>query len=142
MFVDARTLPGNTTIEAEICIIGAGAAGITLAREIAHDATRVVVLESGGFDFEEETQNLDSGEIIGHPYTPLDLDRLRFLGGTTNHWDGACGPFDPIDFEVRDYVRDSGWPFDRAALEPYYRRAQLVCQLGPFTYDPADWSDP
>ena len=139
MFVDARTLSAETTIEAETCIVGAGAAGITLARELAGPASRVVVLESGGFGFEEGIQNLYAGEVVGHAFPPLDVDRLRYLGGTTNHWDGGCSPFDPIDFEKRDYVRDSGWPFDRAALDPYYERAQRVCQLGPYTYKPEDW---
>jgi choline dehydrogenase-like flavoprotein len=131
MFFDSTTLPENTVIEADICIIGAGAAGITLARDLAGGNRRIAVFESGGFDFSQETQQLYDGEVVGQPFTPINADRLRFFGGTTNHWSGSCRPFDEADFE--------GWPFERSALEPYYRRAQDICQLGPYTYAPEDW---
>jgi choline dehydrogenase-like flavoprotein len=139
MFVDARTIPNGTEIAADICIVGAGAAGITLARELADGKTRIALFESGGFEFEEETQNLYEGEIVGHPFPLLVMDRLRFLGGATNHWSGSCRPFDAIDFEQRAYVKNSGWPFDKAALDPFYQRAHAICQLGPYTYDAKDW---
>jgi choline dehydrogenase-like flavoprotein len=86
MFIDSKTLPENTTIEADVCIIGAGAAGITLARDLAGSNRRIAVFEGGGLDFEQETQQLYQGEIIGRPYDPLDIERLRFFGGNTNHW--------------------------------------------------------
>jgi choline dehydrogenase-like flavoprotein len=141
MFLDARTLTEGTRIEADICIIGAGAAGITLARDLADGKRRIALIESGGLEFDEETQELYEGQNTGQAFTPLVADRLRYLGGTTNHWSGSCHPFDPIDFEQRPYIRSSGWPFERAALEPYYRRAQEICQLGPFSYDPKDWAE-
>jgi choline dehydrogenase-like flavoprotein len=131
MFIDSTTLPENTTIKADVCIIGAGAAGITLARDLAGGNRRIVVFESGGFDFNQETQHLYEGDVIGQPFTPLDADRLRYLGGSTNHWSGSCRPFDASDFE--------GWPFESTALENYYRRAQEILQLGPFSYEPHDW---
>jgi choline dehydrogenase-like flavoprotein len=139
MFVDARVLGDDTLIEADICIVGAGAAGITLARDLADGKRRVVLFESGGFDFDEETQELYDGPSVGQAFTPLVADRLRYLGGTTNHWSGSCHPFDPGDFAQRPYIRDSGWPFGRETLDPFYRRAQEICQLGPFTYEPKDW---
>ena len=141
MFVDARTLPAGTLIEADICIVGAGAAGITLARELADGHHQVAIIESGGFEPDAADQELYAGRSVGVPFSPIDADRLRFLGGTTNHWDGSCKPFDPIDFERRDYIPYSGWPFGRGELEPFYRRAQKICQLGPYTYDPADWAE-
>lgn len=140
MFLDARTLGDGSLIEADICIVGAGAAGITLARDLADGKRRVMLLESGGLDFDQETQELYQGRSTGQAFTPLVADRLRYLGGTTNHWSGSCHPFDPIDFEPREYVSASGWPFGRDTLEPYYRRAQELCQLGPFTYEPKDWT--
>src|SRR6185312_3237457 len=136
MFIDARKIPAETTIECDICIIGAGAAGITMARELRGAGRRVAVLESGGFDFDEATQELYAGQVVGRDFSPIDADRLRYFGGTTNHWEGSCKPFDPLDFEKRDWVPYSGWPFGREALEPFYRRAQVICQLGPYTYDP------
>jgi choline dehydrogenase-like flavoprotein len=132
MFVDARQLPAQSKIEADICIIGAGPAGITLARDLAAGHRRVAVFESGGFEFDAETQKLYTGQVVGHPYTPLAADRLRYLGGSSNHWAGSCRPFDAADL--------AEWPFGLEVLESYYRRAQSVCQLGPYDYDPHSWS--
>ena len=141
MLIDARTVPPNHTVESDLCIVGAGAAGITLARELSGSASSVVLLESGAFEPDERTQQLCNGEIIGHPYHPLVTTRLRYFGGSTNHWTGACRALDAIDFEKRDWVPNSGWPFDRVHLEPYYRKAQPLCELGPFAYDGASWED-
>jgi choline dehydrogenase-like flavoprotein len=61
--------------------------------------------------------------------------RLRYFGGSTNEWGGWCRPLKPIDFEEQPWVPYSGWPFSFGDLEPYYRRAQAICQLGPYGYD-------
>lgn len=140
MFIDARTLAKNTTITADICIVGAGAAGITLAREFIGQSTSVCLLESGGLQLDLDTQALYRGASTGLPYLPLEATRLRFFGGTTNHWGGACRPLDEIDFKQRDWVPHSGWPIRRAHLVPYYRRAHDVLQLGPFLYRAEDWT--
>lgn len=140
MFVDARTLPEGINLDADICIIGGGAAGITLARDLAGGGRKTVLLESGGFDFSEATQDLYDGKLAGQPLHPLNMERLRFLGGSTNHWSGGCRPFDAQDFAARPYIPQSGWPIRLEALEDYYRRAQEICQLGPYTYAPGDWT--
>ncbi len=139
MIVDARTLPSGVLIEADICIVGAGAAGIAIAREFIGSPIRIILLESGGLEFDERTQALYDGENTGFPYYELDKLRTRYFGGTTNRWAGACRPLDPIDFEKRDAVPDSGWPFDKAHLDPFYERAHEVCQIGEYDYDPAKW---
>jgi choline dehydrogenase-like flavoprotein len=131
MFIDSRTLPENTEVQGDVCIIGAGPAGITLALELASNNRRIVVFESGGFEFSAQTQRLFDGEVTEQGFIPLDADRLRFLGGATNHWSGSCRPFDPSEFV--------GWPFEITALENYYRRSQQILQLGPYSYDPRDW---
>ena len=135
MIEDARRLPQDSLIEADLAIIGAGAAGITLARELAGTNIAVCLLESGGLDFEQDIQNLYRGENGGRWYFPLDTCRLRYFGGSTNHWGGWCRPLMPIDFEARDWIPHSGWPITRADLDPYYRRAQVLTETGPFRYD-------
>ncbi len=140
MFIDARKLPAGTLLDCDICILGAGAAGITLARELAGSPYKVCLLESGGFDIDQATQDLYKGEIAGRYYPPLDTARLRFFGGSTNHWDGNCTPLDALDFENRDWVDYSGWPISRSDVDPFYARAQPYCQLGPYRYDPAYWA--
>jgi choline dehydrogenase-like flavoprotein len=80
MFVDARTLPQHIAIDVDSCIVGAGAAGITLARDLARGNRKIAVLESGSFEFDADTQKLYAGAVAGGAYTPLDRDRLRYLG--------------------------------------------------------------
>ena len=140
MFLDARTLPSGTAIETDICVVGAGAAGISIARELSGQPHRIALIESGGFEPEEPTQQLYDGRSIGRDYQPLDAVRLRYFGGTTNHWAGNCWPLSPIDFEPRPWIEFSGWPFNRSALDPFYRRAQDVCELGRFDYEPEPWA--
>ncbi len=139
MFVDLRSVPDGTEIAAEICVIGAGAAGITLAREFNGSGLACALLESGGTEFDSKTQELYAGDDIGRPFLDLTTCRLRYFGGTTNHWAGWCLPLDPIDFEAREGLPYRGWPFGRLAMYRWYRRAQNVCQIGPFDYAPEDW---
>lgn len=139
MFIDARDLPAGDVLEAEVCIIGAGAAGITIARELAGRNYRVLLLESGGFDFDGETQELYKGESVGTLDANLDGRRLRYFGGTTNHWEGHCRPLDALDFTVRPWVSPEGWPFTRSELVPFYRRAEALCEIGPFDYENTAW---
>jgi choline dehydrogenase-like flavoprotein len=141
MFIDARQVPESTMLEAELCIIGSGAAGITIATEFSDRRCRVILLESGGFDMDKASQSLYEGKNIGLPYEDLHKIRSRFFGGSTNCWGGWCRPFDNIDFEKRDWIPYSGWPFPRAALEPYYERATEICGVGPNNYEPAFWAD-
>ena len=141
MFVDARSVPTGSVIETEVCIVGAGAAGITLAREFAQSRFRVILLESGGAELEQATQDLYAGDDIGRPYDLFAASRLRYFGGTTNHWGRVwCDMPNSLDFEMREGVPYSGWPFSLSYLEPWYRRAQSVLKLGPYSYALSDWS--
>lgn len=116
-------------LEADVAVIGAGAAGIATARRLVERGLTVVLLESGGFDYEAETADLNSGENVGEPYYDLDSARLRFFGGTTAIWGGRCAHLDPIDFERRTWVPHSGWPFGAAELEPWYADARSLLGL-------------
>lgn len=150
MIIDARSLLDNQKVETDVCIVGAGTAGITLAKEFIDKEFRVCILESGGLKPDPETQSLAWGENVGHPYYSLDTAYARFFGGTINRWmihvgDHRFGarmrPLDPIDFEERDWVPYSGWPFDKSHLDPFYERAQKICKIGPSSFDVKDWED-
>ena len=93
MIIDARSVPTGTTIDTELCIIGAGAAGITLARECIDASFRVVLIESGGMDFDPASQDLYEAQSVGDPLKDTITSRLRYFGGSTNHWGGWCLPF-------------------------------------------------
>jgi choline dehydrogenase-like flavoprotein len=130
------------TDRCDALVVGGGPAGIVLALELARRRSdwRVVLAEGGGRTpprFQEA--ELYRGEVVGRPY-PLGASRLRYLGGTSNHWGGWSRPLDEIDFEAKPHMPLSGWPFERATLEPYYGSAQRWCEIaggayGPRTYD-------
>src|SRR6266487_1257055 len=111
MIIDARRLDESADVRGSIAIVGGGAAGITLALELAEHFKDVLLLESGATDFEKETQELYDGKLLGHSQPDLQASRLRFLGGSTNHWGGQCLRLDPIDFECLPDRPYSGWPF-------------------------------
>lgn len=138
-FADARRLDRDL-ISTDLCIVGAGAAGITIARELAGAPFRVLLCESGDLTFRHGPQLLYRGRNVGLPSFSVAKSRFRRFGGSTTHWAGQCRPLDPIDFEKRDWVPHSGWPISREELDPYYARAHDVCSLGPYDYDPGSWS--
>jgi choline dehydrogenase-like flavoprotein len=143
---DANQVAEGRTIRADVCIVGAGPAGLTVADRLRGSGLDVVVLESGGDEWDERTQALADGTLTGEPFrfngtevTPA-TSRLRQLGGTSNHWTGQCRPLDPHDFERRDAVAHSGWPIGFDDLAPYYRRAAASCDLATDEWDASWWS--
>ena len=132
---------GAAPIEADLCIVGAGAAGIAIARTFVGTPTRVVLVESGGLEVDHLARSLNQGDNIGLPYYDLAQARERRFGGTTMTWSGRCIPLDPIDFRHRPWVPHSGWPFGAETLAPYYRRAQDVLGVGEYRYDDSLWHD-
>ena len=150
MIIDAHTLPNNETVETEVCIVGAGPAGITLARELINQKFRVCLVDSGGLEFDPDNQSLSDGKVIGDPYPDLKETRRRQFGGSAHCWEAQydynefgfrCLPLDEIDFEQRDWIPYSGWPFTKAHLNPFYQRSHEVCKIGPYTYNVEDWQD-
>jgi choline dehydrogenase-like flavoprotein len=133
-FLDARHQDAGSIIETDLCIIGSGAAGITIAREFIGSSVRVCLLEAGGLSIDSEVDKRSVIDNVGHDYDK-DSTRLRLFGGSTNHWGGNCLPLQPIDFEKLDWINYSGWPYAYDELEPYYRRAHAVLGLGAFDYD-------
>lgn len=139
MFVDTRRVENGTVVQTAVCIIGGGVAGITLALELEKQGIDACLLESGGFKPDDDTRDLCRGEDIGLPYRFADGCRGRFLGGSSNCWGGWCRPLDPWDFEKRDWIAHSGWPFGLKELAPYYERTHALLKLGPNNFEPAFW---
>jgi choline dehydrogenase-like flavoprotein len=122
-------------IDTDICIVGGGAAGITLALQLIGRGIDVLVLESGGYKPDERIQDLYAGDVADELlHSPPDRYRQRRFGGTTTIWGGRCMPYDAIDFESREYVPNSGWPFGLDELMPYYPEANRLCEAGRFAY--------
>jgi choline dehydrogenase-like flavoprotein len=135
MMLDANDLTDRDTLETDLCIVGAGAAGIAIALELAGTALQILVLESGGLSEEPPTQGLYAGSVSdARLHSPPDRYRQRRFGGTTTIWGGRCMPFDAIDFERREFMPNSGWPISREAIDPYYPAANGLCEAGDFAY--------
>jgi choline dehydrogenase-like flavoprotein len=126
MFVDARTLPAGENIEADVCIVGGGPAGLAVATTLSGLGRRIVLAESGGFAPDPATQALNEGMVVGLNYR-ISESRPRYFGGAANDWAGNCRPLDPHDFPARSWLPHSGWPFLRSTLEPYYEKARVFC---------------
>jgi choline dehydrogenase-like flavoprotein len=139
MYTDTRHLENDSLIQGDICIIGAGAAGVSIALDWMNSPYKVILLESGGFEYDDKVQDLNAGKTTGQKYYPLKASRLRSFGGTTGHWAGMCSPYDHVDFMKRDWVPDSGWPIERKEMDPFYARAHQVLHLGPYNYDFNYW---
>jgi len=135
-FLDAREIESETKLDFDLCIIGAGAAGITIAREFLNTNLSVCLLESGGLHSDTAVNRLSEIDDVGRLPGKEGLNRLRYFGGSTNHWGGHCVPLEPDDFEKQDWIAYSGWPYDYNELRPYYIRAHDVLGLGEFDYSP------
>jgi len=139
MHIDARQLENHSVIEGDICIVGAGAAGISMALDLKDSPFKVILLEGGGFEYDDKVQELYAGKTSGQRYYPLKSCRLHYFGGTTGHWAGYCSPLEEIDFSKRDWVDHSGWPIGRKDLDPFYAKTQKLLDLGPYEYNLDYW---
>ena len=139
MIDDLGRLTDGSELEADLCVVGAGAAGIALAREFLDTSTRVLVLESGGRSRADATAALNDGDATGMDAASLSEGRARVLGGATTLWAGQCLPLEPNLLESRDWVPDSGWPIGRAELDPYFRRAEALFGIEGEVYDERVW---
>lgn len=142
MIEDARNIPAGTEIPCDVAIVGTGAAGATLACELIGSGLDVVVLEGGGFKYDEGAQELYRGEVDDKKrHGELTRYRRRMFGGTTTVWGGRCAAFDAIDFETRPWVPHSGWPVTRAEMDPFYERAHDYTHAGLYRYTSASLPD-
>ena len=135
-FADIQDFADNSEIHTDICIVGSGPAGISVAKEFLNTEFDVCIVESGGRTKEPETQSLSEIENIGiERRMPQELVRQRVYGGSSTTWSGRCASFDPIDFASRDWIPNSGWPIKPEELNPYLERANEYLGLGPNIYD-------
>lgn len=139
MILDAATLLDGTALQADLCIAGAGAAGIALALALADSGLSVLLLEAGGEREDPTVQDAYAGTVADERmHSPLNHYRQRRFGGSTTIWGGRCMPLDPIDFVQRDWIPASGWPIGVQDLAPWYPEANRLCEAGEFAYTVAE----
>lgn len=145
MILDARSLPDGSELDADLCIIGGGPAGLVIARELAGTGPRILLVESGGRASEDGAQRLATIRESESDLKPHDDTRWRQLGGTPHIWHRAADhwaryvPLTPLDFEERDWVPNSGWPFTVEEIDSYLPRALATCGVHEPSYRVEDW---
>jgi choline dehydrogenase-like flavoprotein len=119
----------DESLRAAVCIVGAGVAGITLACEFDGSGLAVILLEAGGFKEDPAQSDIYRGSVVAPHPASTEFRRIRF-GGTTGVWGGRCVPLDPIDFERRDYIANSGWPISHQDVARHYPGAMEYLDAG------------
>ncbi|TVQ58515.1 MAG: GMC family oxidoreductase [Rhodobacteraceae bacterium] len=119
----------------DVCVIGTGPAGVTLALDLADHGRRVLLCEGGGFDFDERAQEIYRGELLGDPYRDLDIVRLRAFGGASGLWGGVTRPLDADDFADKPHHPLARWPIVKADLDPYLASALVMLEVDPLPAD-------
>lgn len=153
VLTDAGAVTADSVVTADICIVGAGPAGITLAHEFIGTSARVVLLESGSFGYDETAQDLGRGQVSSEYFysDSLASGRRRQFGGTPNRWSyttepsdnrlyARCLPPQELDFEPAPDDPETVWPLTFDDLRPFYARAQKVWNGGTFDYDIDTWA--
>jgi hypothetical protein len=130
--IDANRLEPNSIVYADICVVGAGAAGITLSSELNGSSQSVCLVESGGYDPDENTQSLYDLDIAGYPVRENFMSRARYFGGTCNLWAGRSMKLTELDLLKRDWVPNSGWPITYSELQHHYSKAEKILKLPSF----------
>ena len=139
MRCDTTELERGSHLSADVCVIGAGIAGIAVTRQLMNSGLRFILLESGGTDYDRAIQDLAAGESVGLPYYPLAETRLRFFGGTSAIWGGRIAEMNEIDFEPRPWVEHSGWPVSHQELRPWFAEARRMFGIEPIGVDERLW---
>jgi choline dehydrogenase-like flavoprotein len=126
--IDMRSLDGSTAIDAEVCIMGAGAAGLVLAASLARRGVPVAVLEAGGRACTNERDAGMAALVEADNYRAASDGRAFGLGGTTSLWGGQLIPHSELDFRG---ARIQGFDFWRHVVAVVSRHAEsLSAMLG------------
>ena len=136
MIEDARKIPSNTCLHADLCVVGGGAAAISLTLEYLKSGKSVIIIPGGGPNQTAAGIDLYRGGVVPQEsHEPLEENRLRMWGGTTTVWGGRCVPFDTIDFDQRPWIPESGWPLKSEDLVGCIERANRISEAGVADFD-------
>lgn len=126
----------------DVCVIGSGPAGVTLARTLAARGLDVALMEGGDLEWTPESQDVYVGESVGLKYFDLDMARLRMFGGTSGHWNGQCRELDAGNFLARPHHPLGAWPIGKADLDPHQAAANDILDISAALPDiPIDSDD-
>jgi choline dehydrogenase-like flavoprotein len=135
MIIDFNSAVNRLPKLADFCVVGSGPAGMTLALELEQHGRSVLLLEGGGLEWSQESQEIYKGDVIGDHYVALDLARARLLGGTTGHWGGWSYPLTEYAFKKKSGFEDAQWPIEKKDLDPFSEKARSVLDISPTRED-------
>ncbi len=141
MLIDARSVAAGSEVRCDLCVVGAGPAGISIVDRLRESGLSIILLEAAGSIPMSQRNGCFAEKTRAARYYRLDACRYRLFGGSTNRWGGWCRPLEPADFEQRDWLPWSGWPIDETALEPYHGDAAKLFELADACFDLPAWGD-
>lgn len=135
MQIDLEKVPSGSTFESDICVIGAGVAGLLLSNKLARHGFRVHLLEAGGLHLEQRSQDLYKSEMQGVFYQGATEGRFRTFGGASTRWGGQLLAYPDEVFEKREALGSIVWPIVESDIRPYYPEIFKIMGVNdlPFT---------
>ena len=120
MLIDLDQEAAGGSYRSEVCVLGAGIAGLVLASRLAGRGFKVHLLEAGGLELEERSQRLYEAEMAGDRHAGASEGRFRVFGGSSTRWVGQLLPYTEDIFSPGAGMPSHGWPIGAEAIERYY----------------------
>lgn len=133
--LDEQELPRE--FKSQYCIVGGGIAGLLLASRIARRGGEVHLLEAGGIELENRSQELYGAISSGNRHAGIREGRFRTFGGSSTRWGGQLLPYTEDVLHPPAALGMPEWPLRVEEIAPYY--GEVLSVLGaastPFSSD-------
>ena len=139
MIINFDDLDDDDILKPDICIIGSGVAGLSLAKEFLDSDVKVLVLEGGGKKDEVRSQKLYGSKVVGLEHDGVHNGRFRVYGGSSTRWGGQLMTSRKEDLDKKPYLPYSGWPISFDDVEKYYDRAEAIMRVNDKSYENDLW---
>jgi choline dehydrogenase-like flavoprotein len=120
MLIDLEQEAAGKSYRSEVCVLGAGIAGLVLAHKLAGRGVKVHLLEAGGLELEERSQRLYEAEMAGNRHAGASEGRFRVFGGSSTRWGGQLLPYTDDVFSPGVGMPSRAWPIGAEVIEKYY----------------------